>query len=191
MPAHETMVYREGHGMVTKSEALAIDLEIAKTKKASPKRTEIFDLQPVERGSWVFRDGQLIPKSYAMLDDVVQKNRKRGDHPAPMIMSDIEEYRNMVDGKTISSRSEHREFLKRHNLIELGNERPVGAPPKGPAKDEIAQEIKDTIEQLRAGYVNPDEGVFASDAEEPQMESISLSGDVKNGDIIRSDVLPD
>ena len=39
-----------------------------------------------------------------------------------MIMPDIEPYQNMVDGQMITSRSQHREFLKKHNLVEVGNE---------------------------------------------------------------------
>jgi hypothetical protein len=185
------MVYREGYGMVTKSRAAEIDRELSRQRQLSPNRTEIFDFKPVERGSWVYRDGQLIPKGAAMLDDIVKKNRKRGDHPAPMVMSDIEEYRNMVDGKPITSRSEHREFLKRHNLIEVGNEAPKAPAPKLPSKSEIGNEIKETIEQLRAGYVNPDEGVLPVGAEEPQLEPIIVDGGIKTGDVIRSDVLPE
>lgn len=40
----------------------------------------------------------------------------------PMIMRDIEPYKNMIDGRMITSRSEHRELLKRHNCVEVGND---------------------------------------------------------------------
>jgi len=44
------------------------------------------------------------------------------------IIPDIEAYRSMADGSMITSRSEHREHLKRHNCIEIGNETMQSAP---------------------------------------------------------------
>ncbi len=38
------------------------------------------------------------------------------------IMRDIEPYQNMKDFGWIQSRSQHKEFLRKHNLIEVGNE---------------------------------------------------------------------
>lgn len=53
------------------------------------------------------------------------------------IMGDIKPYRSMLDGREISSRSTHREHLRSHGCIEVGNEtkymmskvRPLEAPP--------------------------------------------------------------
>lgn len=45
-----------------------------------------------------------------------------------MVMGDIAPYRNVIDGKTISGRAQHREFLKRHDMVEVGNE---GRPKTG------------------------------------------------------------
>ena len=39
-----------------------------------------------------------------------------------MVMPDIQPYRAIVDGSTISSRAQHREYLRKHGLIEVGNE---------------------------------------------------------------------
>ena len=44
---------------------------------------------------------------------------------APMVMSDIEGHISMADGSWVSSRSKHRENLKRNNCIELGNDVPT------------------------------------------------------------------
>jgi hypothetical protein len=44
---------------------------------------------------------------------------------APMVMSDIEGYVSQVDGTWIKSRSHHREHLKQHKMIELGNDVPM------------------------------------------------------------------
>lgn len=40
----------------------------------------------------------------------------------PLIMPDIAGYKSMQTGEWISSRSQHREHLKRHGLVEVGNE---------------------------------------------------------------------
>ena len=44
---------------------------------------------------------------------------------APMVMSDIEGYISQVDGTWIKSRSHHRNHLKQHRMIELGNDVPM------------------------------------------------------------------
>jgi hypothetical protein len=44
---------------------------------------------------------------------------------APMVMPDIEGHISMADGSWVSSRSKHRENLKRNNCIELGNDVPT------------------------------------------------------------------
>ena len=54
------------------------------------------------------------------LDKVAMKTRQ-----APMVMSDIDGHISMADGQWVSSRSKHRENLKRNNCIELGNDVPT------------------------------------------------------------------
>jgi hypothetical protein len=44
---------------------------------------------------------------------------------APMVMPDIEGHISMADGTWVSSRSKHRENLKRNNCVELGNDVPM------------------------------------------------------------------
>lgn len=44
---------------------------------------------------------------------------------APRVMSDIGGYISQVDGSWIDSRSKHRDHLKRHNMVELGNDVPT------------------------------------------------------------------
>ena len=62
------------------------------------------------------------------------------DLPRPMVVRDIEPYQNMIDGKMISSRAEHREFIRRNNVIEIGNEDPtkhIKPPPKTDTRREV------------------------------------------------------
>jgi hypothetical protein len=44
---------------------------------------------------------------------------------APMVVPDISGHISMADGTWVSSRSKHRENLKRNNCVELGNDVPV------------------------------------------------------------------
>lgn len=183
-----SLIWRSGAGVVEPETAKQLGNERGAEKAQHPKRSDIFDNVTVERGSWVFRNGKLVPRASAIIETAVKAAEKRSDLPSPMIMSDLDPYQNVLDGKTISSRSEHREFLKRNNLIEVGNEKmaPGGVPY--PARDEIGRDIKETIEQLKAGYVNPDDGVFPSNAD---IKTEEVPEGLKNGDYIRSDVLPD
>lgn len=41
---------------------------------------------------------------------------------APMVMPDIQPYQSMATGELIKSRSHHREHLRQHGLIEIGDE---------------------------------------------------------------------
>jgi hypothetical protein len=53
-------------------------------------------------------------------DKVAMKSRE-----APMVMPDIEGHISMADGTWVSSRSKHRENLKRNNCVEIGNDVPT------------------------------------------------------------------
>tara|TARA_R100000654_G_scaffold57163_1_gene83606 strand:- start:109 stop:321 length:213 start_codon:yes stop_codon:yes gene_type:complete len=64
----------------------------------------------MSKKTFVYRDGELVEKT--------QANRNAGHN----IMRDIEPYQNMKDRGWITSRSQHREFLKKHNFVEVGNE---------------------------------------------------------------------
>jgi hypothetical protein len=64
----------------------------------------------------------------------------------PFVLGDIQPYQSMVDGQMITSRSQHRNMLRQHGLIEVGNEqkhlkskRPE--PPQG-LKESIVRAVK-------------------------------------------------
>lgn len=64
---------------------------------------------------------------------------------APQIMPDIQPYQSQVDGSMISSRSKHREHLRQHRLIEIGDQvhhmKPFGIyKPKG-VKEDLIREV--------------------------------------------------
>lgn len=58
--------------------------------------------------------GELIPA-----DEYVPPRK-----PGPYVMGDIKPYRSIITDEVITSRSKHREHLKKHNCIEVGSEKP-------------------------------------------------------------------
>jgi hypothetical protein len=72
---------------------------------------------------------------------------------APRVMSDIEPYQavasDIATGKPphISSRSQHREFLKRNDFVELGNEMPKARSKPEPDRMEIGRTIKRVMDE--------------------------------------------
>lgn len=46
----------------------------------------------------------------------------RREPATPFVMADIQPYRSMQTGEMITSRSRHREHLRQHGLVEIGNE---------------------------------------------------------------------
>lgn len=63
------------------------------------------------------------------------------------VQGDIRPYQSMVTGEIIESRSQHRDHLKRHGKVEIGNELPKAPPP--PKRDD--SRIRD-LHQVFAGY---------------------------------------
>ena len=57
-------------------------------------------------------------------DKVAMRSRE-----APMVMPDIEGHISMADGTWVSSRSKHRENLKRNNCVEIGDAVPMQNKP--------------------------------------------------------------
>ena len=61
-------------------------------------------------------------------------------------------YQSMVTGEMIGSRSEHREHLKRHDCVEVGNEKPdFRTPEYKPDREQIKHEIRRAKDQIEAG----------------------------------------
>ena len=64
-----------------------------------------------------------MKKVYVQIDgELIEKSTYCADPVAPMVMPDIQPYQSMADGSMITSRSHHREHLRQHNCIEIGNE---------------------------------------------------------------------
>lgn len=54
---------------------------------------------------------------------------------APYVMGDIQPYQSMQTGEMITSRSVHRQHLRQHGLIEIGNEVKAATTPQKPKDD--------------------------------------------------------
>ena len=60
----------------------------------------------------------------------------------PHVIGDIKPYKSMIDGSLITSRSKHREHLRMHGCVEVGNDSSLGKPAK---PRESAQGLKEAI----------------------------------------------
>lgn len=105
----------------------------------------IFGKKRAERGSYVFdpETNQLVPKSEYYGTSTVN---------APMVMNDIGGYKSQVTGEWISSRSQHRDHLKQHRLLEVGNELKAHTTRQAPKVDReaIRRDIHTSMQKL--GY---------------------------------------
>lgn len=65
------------------------------------------------------------------------------------VMPDIKPYKSMIDGREITSRSRHREHLRAHGCIEIGNEtKHLMNPSRGTGKLTPPEGLKQTIAQI-------------------------------------------
>lgn len=66
-----------------------------------------------------------LPFEGVEADEAWKQKQEMQPREAPMVVPDIEGHISMADGTWISSRSKHRENLKRNNCVELGNDVPM------------------------------------------------------------------
>ena len=79
------------------------------------------------RRRWIYKDGEA--------HEVVNEEPQQG--VGYHVMPDIQPYQSMADGTWVTSRSSHREMLKRNNAVEIGNDpvvtqarpKPLQSPP--------------------------------------------------------------
>jgi hypothetical protein len=105
----------------------------------------IFGDKKPTRGSFVFdpQTNKLVPKDEYYSSVVVN---------APMVQADIAGYKSQVTGEWIGSRSTHRQHLKEHRLIEVGNEIKAHTTRQAPKVDResIKRDIHTAMQKL--GY---------------------------------------
>lgn len=104
----------------------------------------IFGKSRAKRGSYVQDEsGKLVPKDEYYGPSEVN---------APMVQADIAGYKSMVTGEWIGSRSTHRQHLKEHRLVEIGNETKAHLTKQKPKVDReaIKRDIHTAMQRL--GY---------------------------------------
>lgn len=106
----------------------------------------------------VFKDGKLFAEyengALTYLDPEYSAP-KRSQHAMPMVIRDIGEYRSPLDGSVITSRSHHRDHMRAHDVVEVGNEKigsmNAASASTAPAVDrELGEAIKRRVEEVQA-----------------------------------------
>ena len=86
-------------------------------------------------------------KRFVQIDGVLYERGNEPQIEGPMIMPDINPYQSMIDGSMITSRSLHKEHLKRNNCVEVGDYdfTPKPLPEVSPQKrkDLIVRQVMD------------------------------------------------
>ena len=85
------------------------------------------------RKTYIYVNGKLVEKG----------SDEHYDSLGPMVMPDIQPYKSMIDGSMITSRSVHRDHLRQHNCIEIGNEKMETKlpPPKDTRKEVMRAQL--------------------------------------------------
>lgn len=126
-----------------KHDLVPLDAMDAWLKKHRPeKRTgRAFHVKRVQRGSWVLRDGKLIPKHLA------GAGPHKGD--GLQVIKDIEPFLNVaVDWKPIGGRKQKRDMMRAHGLVEVGNDR----LPHRMEITETRQEQRARVEDIKQAF---------------------------------------
>lgn len=65
----------------------------------------------------------------------------------PFVMGDITPYKSMITGETIQGRRQHREHLRQHGCIEVGNEKINTTPrkPIEPSRDDYRRAVAEVM----------------------------------------------
>lgn len=98
----------------------------------------------MSRERWIWDRGlnTLVPAAEFYARKI--EGMARSHLPAPLLIRDTEPYRSVITGEMIQGRRQHRDHLKAHGCIEVGNEY---LPPKPlPELPPIAQDVKRAME---------------------------------------------
>ncbi len=105
--------------------------ELARRMSKRPGRKKI-DLsfipdRPV-RGRWIWDRGL---QKVVTAEDYYARNPNTAEK-THMVIGPLQDYKSMHDGTMITDRSQHREHLKRHGLVEFGNDKEAASWKKKP-----------------------------------------------------------
>ena len=102
--------------------------------------------EPVENTQLSDKDKYLTHWGYTLnspeAEEAWQLKLNMTKQVAPMVHSDIAGYISQVDGSWIDSRSKHRNHLKQHRMIEVGNDVPMQQKQvQGPSAEQRKRQI--------------------------------------------------
>jgi len=81
--------------------------------------------------TYIYVNGELVEKG----------SKEHYESLGPMVMPDISPYKSMIDGSMIMSRSVHRDHLRQHGCIEVGNEKmETKLPPPIDTRKEVMRQ---------------------------------------------------
>lgn len=72
----------------------------------------------------------------------------RARESGPFVMADLQPYKSMITGEQINGRRQHREHLRQHGCIEVGNERQKPRTPTPISREDIRRDLH----RVAAGY---------------------------------------
>lgn len=106
------------------------------------------------RSRTIWRDGKLFAEyegdKLTYLAPEYAAPKRSETVKAPYFIKDIGEYRSPIDGTLITTRSAHRDHMRAHDVVEVGNEKigAMTAKHEPPTRD-IGAEIKRHIEEVK------------------------------------------
>jgi len=76
--------------------------------------------------------------------ELVPRDQYQPRRSGHFVIGDIQPYKSMITGEIIPGRRQHREHLRQHGCIEVGNEKIVPRTPIN-IKDDIKRDIADVM----------------------------------------------
>lgn len=111
------------------------------------------------RGSWVFREGRMVPKHEALAKDYAVISSKRSSLAAPAVISDnMTPFKSHVDGKTwFDSKRAWEKHVKANGCSIVGNDMPSAAPRFDDVKHrrDVEADVAQAVQMVEQGYKPP------------------------------------
>lgn len=94
-----------------------------------------------------YEEAFLSVENHTELPEHCGKKMKRVFTPH-MVITDLQPYKSPLDGKWITTRSDHRKHMREHGVIEVGNEKLTRPATKPYDPKTLKQDIAQAINQL-------------------------------------------
>jgi len=95
-----------------------------------------------------------MKKTYIYVNGELVEKGSKEHYDSFMVMPDIQPYKSMIDGSMITSRSVHRDHLRQHGCIEVGNEKmETKLPPPIDTRKEVMRQQLANMTHKQANQV--------------------------------------